>query len=42
MRTEARKMAFLCADGTDAHFMDTESASKWRCPRPASPRRCLE
>jgi elongation factor P len=25
VRTEARKMQFLYADGTDAHFMDTES-----------------
>ena len=25
VRTEARKMQFLYVDGTDAHFMDTES-----------------
>ena len=25
VRTEARKMQFLYADGSDAHFMDTES-----------------
>ncbi|HEY2572325.1 MAG TPA: elongation factor P, partial [Solirubrobacteraceae bacterium] len=25
VRTEARKMQFLYSDGTDAHFMDTES-----------------
>jgi elongation factor P len=25
VRTEARRMQFLYADGTDAHFMDTES-----------------
>jgi elongation factor P len=25
VRTEARKMQFLYGDGTDAHFMDTES-----------------
>src|SRR5205085_8897865 len=25
VRTEARKMQFLYADGTNAHFMDTES-----------------
>ena len=25
VRTEARKMQFLYADGTDAHFMDSES-----------------
>ena len=25
VRTEARKMQFLYADGTDAHFMDAES-----------------
>jgi elongation factor P len=25
VRTESRKMQFLYADGTDAHFMDTES-----------------
>jgi len=25
VRTEARKMQFLYADGTDAHFMDTQS-----------------
>src|ERR1700730_17309645 len=25
VHTEARKMQFLYADGTDAHFMDTES-----------------
>src|SRR3977135_434955 len=25
VRTEARKMSFLYADGTDAHFMDQES-----------------
>src|SRR5215211_64644 len=31
-RTEARKMQFLYADGTDAHFMDTESFEQIEIP----------
>jgi elongation factor P len=32
VRTEARKMQFLYADGTDAHFMDTESFEQLAIP----------
>src|ERR1041384_7164637 len=34
VRTEARKMQFLYADGTDAHFMDTESFEQIAIPEP--------
>ena len=33
VRTEARKMQFLYADGTDAHFMDTESYEQLAIPQ---------
>ena len=32
VRTEARKMQFLYADGTDAHFMDSESYEQIEIP----------
>jgi elongation factor P len=32
VRTEARKMQFLYADGTDAHFMDTSSYEQLAVP----------
>src|SRR6195952_1784205 len=32
VHTEARKMQFLYADGTDAHFMDTESYEQLAVP----------
>ncbi len=32
VRTEARRMQFLYADGTDAHFMDTESFEQMAVP----------
>jgi len=32
VHTEARKMQFLYADGTDAHFMDTESFEQLAIP----------
>ncbi len=32
VRTEARKMQFLYADGTDAHFMDAESYEQLQIP----------
>ena len=32
VRTEARKMQFLYADGTDAHFMDTSSYEQMAVP----------
>ena len=32
VRTEARKMQFLYADGTDAHFMDSESFEQIAVP----------
>jgi elongation factor P len=32
VRTEARKMQFLYADGTDAHFMDTASYEQMAIP----------
>ncbi len=34
VRTEARKMQFLYADGTDAHFMDSESFEQIAIPEP--------
>ena len=40
VRTEARKMQFLYADGTDAHFMDAESYEQIAIPQAASPTRC--
>jgi elongation factor P len=33
VRTEARKMQFLYADGTDAHFMDTSSYEQMAVPQ---------
>jgi elongation factor P len=33
VRTEARKMTFLYADGTDAHFMDSESYEQMAVPQ---------
>src|SRR5258705_13212257 len=33
VRTEARKMQFLYADGTDAHFMDAESYAQIAIPQ---------
>jgi elongation factor P len=33
VRTEARKMQFLYADGTDAHFMDAESYEQLAIPQ---------
>ena len=33
VHTEARKMQFLYADGTDAHFMDTESYDQLAIPQ---------
>jgi elongation factor P len=35
VRTEARKMQFLYADGTDAHFMDAESFEQLAVPEAA-------
>ena len=35
VRTESRKMQFLYADGTDAHFMDTESYEQLAIPEAA-------
>ena len=35
VRTEARKMQFLYADGTDAHFMDEESYEQIAIPEPS-------
>jgi len=35
VRTEARKMQFLYADGTDAHLMDTESFEQIAVPETA-------
>src|SRR3978361_2328324 len=35
VRTEARKMQFLYADGTDAHFMDTSSYEQMAIPEGA-------
>jgi elongation factor P len=32
VRTEARRMTFLYADGTDAHFMDSESFEQMAVP----------
>jgi elongation factor P len=44
VRTEARKMQFLYADGTDAHFMDTQSYEQMTIPEStlASPLRWLK
>jgi elongation factor P len=33
VRTEARKMQFLYSDGTDAHFMDTQSYEQMTIPQ---------
>ena len=33
VRTEARKMQFLYSDGSDAHFMDTESYEQMAVPQ---------
>ena len=33
VRTETRRMQFLYADGTDAHFMDSRPTSRSRSPR---------
>jgi elongation factor P len=35
VRTESRRMQFLYADGTDAHFMDTESYEQLTIPEAA-------
>ena len=35
VRTEARKMQFLYSDGSDAHFMDTESFEQLAVPETA-------
>jgi elongation factor P len=35
VRTEARKMQFLYADGADAHFMDSESFEQMAVPESA-------
>src|SRR5215207_1792403 len=35
VRTEVRKMQFLYSDGTDAHFMDTESFEQITIPEAA-------
>jgi elongation factor P len=35
VRTEARKMQFLYADGTDAHFMDEQSFEQIAIPEPS-------
>ena len=35
VRTESRKMQFLYADGSDAHFMDSESYEQIAIPEPA-------
>ena len=34
VRTESRKMQFLYADGSDAHFMDSESYEQIAIPQP--------
>src|SRR5881227_2970929 len=34
VRTESRRMQFLYTDGTDAHFMDTESYEEMAVPQP--------
>src|ERR1700720_2709595 len=34
VRTESRRMQFLYADGTDAHFMDSESFEHPEVPEP--------
>src|SRR2546423_9082419 len=35
VRTESRKMQFLYADGSDAHFMDAQSFDQMTIPEPA-------
>ena len=40
VRTESRKMQFLYADGTDAHFMDSQSFDQITIPEEGSPTRC--
>ena len=35
VRTESRKMTFLYADGTDAHFMDTQTYEQMAVPEDA-------
>src|ERR1700759_1549938 len=35
IHTEARKMQFLYSDGTDAHFMDSESYEQMALPEPS-------
>ncbi len=35
VRTENRKMQFLYADGTDAHFMDTQTYEQTAVPEPS-------
>jgi elongation factor P len=35
VRTESRKMQFLYADGSDAHFMDAQSYDQMTIPEPA-------
>ena len=40
VRTESRKMQFLYADGTDAHFMDAESYEQLAIPEDACATRC--
>ena len=35
VRTESRKMTFLYADGTDAHFMDTQNYEQMAVPEDA-------
>ena len=35
VNTESRKMQFLYADGTDAHFMDSQSYDQLAIPEPA-------
>ena len=40
VHTEARKMQFLYADGSEAHFMDSESYEQIAVPEAWSPTRC--
>ena len=39
VRTESRKMTFLYSDGTDAHFMDTQTYEQMAVPEDAWPSR---
>ena len=39
VRTETRRMQFLYTDGTDAHFMDSESYDQLAIPEERSPSR---